>query len=238
MEDGLSERESVTYLRASMGKLRKKTTKEDPKAVEWKDDDGVSHYDLVYGNLIGALVGVYFKDHPEYGRQWSIKVKAGQQFYSVQMTENSRYGIDFLKKLPNLVQGERYKFTPWEMETDGKKKGGLAIVRVSDEEKIGSFFQTFTDLGNGQWDITNIRNFPDFTGDRNDKDDWKSYYIQVTKFLRNYALKFLQTDWISGAKAVETQKKTDPAVAAEAELPSDEPPMFKHASPGDDDLPF
>ena len=236
MQDGLQERENTTFLRASMGKLRKKTTKEDPKAVEWKDDDGNSHYDLVYGNLVGAIVGVFFKDHPEYGRQWNVKVKAGNDFYSVQMTENSRYGIDFLKKLPNLTQGVRYKFTPWEMETNGKKKGGLAIVRVSDEEKIGSFFQNFLDLGNNQWDIKNINGFPDFTGDREDKDDWKSYYIQVAKFLRNYALKYLQTDWISKAVATEPTRKTDPAVAAESALPQDDAPDY--VTPGDSDLPF
>lgn len=238
MEDGLSERENVIYLRASMGKLRKRTTKEDPKAVEWADKDGAKHYDLVYSNLTGILLGVSHKDG-DYGHQWTFKVKAGETVYAVQLAENSKFGLDFLKKLPNLTQGKRYKFTPWEVERDGNTKGGIAIVRAEDEEKIQSFYQNFAGSEEEGWTITNVNGFPDIpmAMKKMAKDDWKIYFIQVAKFLREKSLNFLATKWVEGAVAPQATKKND-AVQAEIKQAEVSDMQEPYEFPKDDDLPY
>lgn len=210
MEDGLSERENIIYLRASMGKLRKKTTKDDPKAVEWEDKDKNKHYDLVYSNLTGLLVGVSHKDG-DYGHQWTFKVKAGETIYAVQLTENSKFGLDFLKKLPNLTQGKRYKFTPWEVEQDGNTKGGISIIRAEDEEKIQSYYQNFSGSEEEGWTITNINGYPDIPQPikKMTKDDWKIYFIQVAKFLREKSLLFVSTKFKDNAVVEQKAEKHD-----------------------------
>lgn len=236
-EDGLQERENITYLRASMGKLRKKTTKEDPKAVEWEDKDKNKHYDLVYAHLTGALVGVSHRDG-DYGHQWTFKVKAGDMVYAVQLTENSKFGFDFLKKLPNLTQGKRYKFTPWEVERDGVNKGGIAIVRIEDEQKIEPFFQKFEGSETEGWTITNINDFPDTPkpSKKMSKDDWKIYFIQVAMFLREHAQRFLQTEWIKNAVAPSEAKKQSVASEPESSEPGTMEPPYEF--PRDDSDPF
>jgi len=159
--------------------------------------------------------------------------------YAVQLAESSKFGLDFLKKLPNLVQGVRYKFTPWEVEKDGNTKGGIAIVRAEDEEKIQSFYQNFAGSEEEGWTITNVNGFPDIPQPikKMAKDDWKIYFIQVAKFLRESSLNFLATKWVSGAVEPQKSEKKD-AVKAEIKQAENEMDIPDYVAPGDDDLPF
>ncbi len=240
---GLEKQEQKTYLTISRGKLRKKCSPETPGAVEWVDKDKNKHYELVYNRLTGVLEDVRFKDDAKFGKQWSFIVRDGQDLFAVQMVEGSRAGLDLLKKLPNLTQGETYRFTPWQSEENGKVKGGLAIVRVADDEKIGSYYQEFTEEGSGNWKVTNLHGFPEPEGDikKYDTDDWKIYFTKLAKFLRLNAFEYLKGGFKSGDILLGApQSGNSPVETKNAPVDSTQPDGIPEdvPIPSDDDLPF
>jgi hypothetical protein len=217
---GLTESTKKTYLSIAIGKIRKKSDDKDDKAVMRELKDKSKVYERVYQNISGKLDSIVMREHEEYGKSWVLTIVDGDDTFAVQVSEDSRYGNDLLKKIPNLHKGSIYKFTPYDFERNGKHKVGLAIEDRSGK-KIESYYQKFTGNDQEGWKVENLNGFPEFTGDKNDKDDLKIYFTTVTKFLRLNAQKALQLSFLEPAPPVETP-------------PVDEQAPF----PKDDDLPF
>lgn len=195
-EPGLSRKEEQElYLKIAYGKICAKTTKDNPLAVERKDKDGQVHYYLEYDSLTGTLERIRFKDGHEYGKQWAFVVRAGSRLYAVQMREDSRACIDFLKKVPLLKRGETYTFSPYDFtDKKGKRAAGLTI-KDAGFNKVPSYYQEYITHVDGKVSVKNIHGYPEFSGNPKDKEDWKIYYIQVVKFLRERALSYLATEF-------------------------------------------
>ena len=209
-----------TYMNISLGKLRKRSDEKDSKAVQRELKDKSKVYERVYQSITGVLESITMKDHEEYGKSWILNLEAEGEIYAVQVQEDSRYGTDLLKRLPRLHKKSIYKFTPYDFTRNGKHRAGLAIEDESGK-KIESFFQSFSGNEKDGWKVENLNGFPNFGGDSRDKDDLKIYFTQVTKFLRNYALKHLQTEFLEPAPPVEIAEHDDSV-----------------PSPSDGDLPF
>lgn len=210
---GLEGTVSHIYVNIAFGRIRMKASKDDPKAVERKNKSGESSWGIEYQSISGVLDDVKFRTHEEYGNSWNVFIKDGTDNYCLQISEDSRFGVDFLKKLPNLHRGEPYKFTPYDYEKDKKRKIGLSIVDGGNN-KVQSFYEKFTEKGD-KWEVELLHGFPTFTGNSKDKDDLKIYFTQVAKFLRTQAQEFLKSKF----SIIEEPKAETTEAGPESDLP-------------------
>jgi len=88
------------------GKIRRKARADDPKAVERILNNGEKTYAIEYNCIGGILDGIRFKDDERYGKSWTLFVNDGDEQYAIQVSENTRYASDLMKRIPNLVRGE------------------------------------------------------------------------------------------------------------------------------------
>ena len=188
---GLNEASNKVFLRVSNGKICKTVDQSTPGAQARETKKGDTIYELVWESLTGILDQINFRDHQEYGKSWILDIMDDDKTFALQIHEDSRYGIDILKKIPRLYHGKKYTIKPYEFEQNGKRKAGISILEESSGEKIGSFYQEFTDKGDGTWDVKDLHDFPKFEGDKKDKDDLKIYFVQLAKFLRGKALEHI-----------------------------------------------
>lgn len=72
-------------------------------------------YEERFKDLTATLVGIETKEN-DYGKQWSLKFKDGDDTYIVNLPYSSRYASSFLKALPNLNLLDNVRFMPWAMK--------------------------------------------------------------------------------------------------------------------------
>jgi len=204
---GLNEQTNRIYLNAVLGKLRKKVKEGDTGSKSRELKDGSVVWERVYNSVTGSLDNIVFHESDDYGNSWSVDLKDGEETYRIQVSENSRYGMDLLKKLPNLKSNINYKITPYDFEDNGKRRCGLSIAHG--EEKITSYYQKFTKDGD-KYTVENLHGYPSFNGDSKDKDDLKIYYTMAAKFLRKEALARLKDIFINTEDTVSKVNKIFP----------------------------
>lgn len=151
--------------------LRKYETSSGEKGEKWEK---------TYDTLSGIINGIYFRKG-DYGNQLHVVIDD----INLSMNADSSFAIDFMKKLPNINIEETVIFGGYSFITKdtGKRKKGISIVQsVEDEdEKIQNFF----------WNEVTKKpssGFPVPKGKTKDydTDDWKVFFISVTKFLVKY----------------------------------------------------
>lgn len=194
------------FINIAQGRFRIPCEETNPKAVkrEWEKDGkkGVKH-ELVYSKLSGIITGIKFKDS-DFGEQIAIEVSSGQEKYIINVASDSRYALDFMRRLPGVEFHKEVELTPYDMENEGGKKN-TGIKVVQDGETIK----------NKYWDDDskkNLHGMPEMTDKNPDSDDWKMYFIKVKKFLK---------------KRVEEQieKELNPIAKKEAEIEEDDLPF-------------
>lgn len=180
---GLTERTNRIYLSIGFGKLRMKCSPDNPKAIKRETDKGTT-YAIEYTSISGTLDAIIFRDDPNYGRSWLLQITDKEQ-YQVQVSEESRYASDLLERIPNLVIGEIYKFTPYDFEDvlNKKRRVGLSIKTLSDE-KVENYYKIYNE-DKKEWIYKH--GYPTYDGDWKDKDEMKIYFMRVLKFLRTEA---------------------------------------------------
>lgn len=188
---GLNKPVNRTYLKIAFGRLRQKAEETTPGAESRKKEDGSVVWENVYADLTGILENVRFQTHEEYGNSWIVEVADGNEKYAIQVSEDSAYGRDLLKKLPNLYRGSIYTFKPFDFERDKRKYAGISIILMPDEIKIGSFYHQYEGQGEDT-KVTLLNGYPAYEGPKNDKDEWKIYCLKVAKFLRGKAMEHLK----------------------------------------------
>ena len=182
------------FLRVSNGRICKTVPEGTEGAVPRVTKKGDTVHELIWESASGLLDSIDFRDHPEYGKSWTLTIIDGIDTYGLQVHEDSRYGMDLLKKVPNLFHGKLYVFRPYEYEKNGKTRSG---IEIKDEagNRVQSFYQKFTDLGEGKWQVEDLYDFPKFEGDSKDKDDLKIYFVKLAKWLRAKATLHLAGDF-------------------------------------------
>ena len=180
---------NVTYLKIIKGSFRQEVEAGTPgaKTREWEaaGNSGVKH-ELIWKNLRGIIDSVLIDDvtfnDGKAIQVLKVRVTNGDEAAQFSTQTNSRFAIDFMKKLPNIKPGVEVSINPYDFEPKpGEKKTGMNIVQ--DGEKIYSAY----------WDnekkkpLKGIPVVEDSTGF--DSDDWKMHFVKEKKFLVKETIK-------------------------------------------------
>lgn len=139
---------------------------------EYEDKEGVkqSKTELVFDEVSGVITKISFEEG-DYGKSLILEID-GDGVVSLNTTSN--FGEDVMKKLPNVNLSQSIRLVPYSFEEAGKSRKGITIYQ-NDEKVQNHYYDT---------DAKKVSNgMPEFSGDKNDKDDWKIYFMQVRKFL-------------------------------------------------------
>ena len=183
---GLEKNESKVYANIiADGSIRIQTDKNDPEAVLREYEvDGVKgeKYELKYSSLAGLIKKIVFQDG-KFGVQLQVTSQDDEE-YVLSMPVGSNFASGLLKKLPNVDLNVEVKVKPYaftDKET-GKAKKGITVYQGDDgENKVDSFFFDGKKTTNGFPELPAKKEYSEWTS-----DDWKVYFIGVTKFLRQY----------------------------------------------------
>lgn len=223
--------EGGKYLNITAGRIRRTVEKDTPgaKMREWETKDGKKgvKYELVYSNIAGLITNVRFHDG-EFGEQLLVTIKAGEEFFTLTMPSDSRYALNFMRRIPGVNFHHEAILTPYDVEDGGKRNTGIKIAQ--DGETIGDFF----------WDKDKKENkhgIPQMNVDMPDSDDWKMHFMQVKKFLKKFVNESItpQLQGMIGQPKASTQPGGDGAEWNPGEPPPDEMPIGFHA---EKDTPF
>jgi len=153
------------------GKLRQRVEPEvegaEEREIEYKDGTKKTVYELIYDNLDGYIENISFKD-TDFGKMINIAIDG----VVISLNTEGKHFSTFARRLPSIDFKKKVYLTPYDFESDGKRMVGISVVQ--DDEKIDDYFY------DGK---KNINGIPKFEGNKDDKGDWKIYFIQVEKFL-------------------------------------------------------
>lgn len=179
---GLIENEFKNYATIiSDGSIRIKSEESDPKSVlrryELSDGTKGEKWELVYGALEGLI-----NDIQIYDNKWGKTLQITVDEITLSINMSSSFAIDILKKLPNVDLTQKVKFTPYSFKgNNGKLQKGVTVTQ--ENKKILNFFFDVDKKESINGHPAFPENYKDF-----DKDDWKTYFIQISKFLQKYLL--------------------------------------------------
>lgn len=154
---GLLEREDkgrLLYVLAD-GLLREQVdeTTEGAKLRVVKDDDGnvkAEKWELTYPGVKGFITGVQTYDG-DYGTNINIAIKdTDDEEFVLSLKANSKYGEDFLHKLPNVNFEECIVIKPYNFESDGKKMTGVSLTQG--DTKLKNAYNWKNEAG--EWEST------------------------------------------------------------------------------------
>lgn len=177
-------RVSGLYFTVIDGSFRTKVNQDHPQATmrEYETKDGAKaiKYERIVNSLAGYIEDIGIHDS-DYGKVVQIKLDPNAEGRNpiIQLSVETNYGEDFLKKLPAIDLTKEVKLAPYSFTDDsGRDVRGISVYQG--EEKIKNFFYDGEKTING---------FPEPEGDTQDysKEDWKIHFLKCRKFLINYA---------------------------------------------------
>ena len=204
---GIDKGSNTRFASIKEGSIRVKTTEDDtsPNLVKREytnpttKEDGVA-YELKYAFLDGFIENIEF-DELDWGKVLNITIDG----ITLSINTSSRFGTDFMMKLPNIDLSKEVRIRPYDFESkdNGKRIVGLSIMQG--ESKIQSFFTEKTKDGK----FKSVNGIPEVKPEdykKFDKDDWNMHFTKVKKFLIEYTEKkvlpkanFIEVD-LSNAK--------------------------------------
>lgn len=147
MSLGTHENSPKTYLTVGFGKLRQKSlsnkekvTSSTPGAVMRETASGNESWALEYDYITGVISYIQFKEDRDYGNSYEVVLKDGPETFQLSFKADSRYWVDFMKKLPNIDLSQELKITIYDFEdkTTQKRKAGTSVEQNS--AKVLSFY--------------------------------------------------------------------------------------------------
>lgn len=170
------------------GKFRTKVNEDTPNAVrrDWTTPDGKSgvKYELVYNALFGKIEGIKVVDG-DYGKQIVITLEEDEdgQTPVIALSADSKYGVDFMKRLPNAKLDQPIRFIPFDFEDEkGKRLVGLRLEHKDDAGKYTVKIQNY--FSDGEKALHDFPVPPANAKEIWDKKDWKNYFdYTIVKFL-------------------------------------------------------
>lgn len=180
-----------TYYSINEGKFKRKVTEDTEGAIarKWETPDGKSgiKYELHYNALFGTIQDIKIVDG-EYGKQILVTLDKDEDGNTpiIALSTTSKYGVDFLKKLPAIDLSKEVRLMPFNFENeDGKEITGLRIDHKGADEKFTEKVNNFFSDGE-----KSINGYPDPEPNAKEnysKEDWKNYFNYVVpKFLIAY----------------------------------------------------
>lgn len=194
------------------------------REYETKDGQkGVKH-ELVAPAITGKIEDIYIHDG-DFGKQIIIRLEETDDGITpiLQFNVNSSFGRSVLEKLPAVDFDKPVTFRPYNFTDDnGKERKGVSITQDNGARKI---INAFYDTENKKALIEGYPIVPD-ESKKWDKDDWKIFFIQRTKFM----LKYLEENIIS--KFNEKFKKE---FSSQGKIPNN---VYQDEELNPDDVPF
>lgn len=181
---GLQKKEKISYLKIADGKLRAKSTKDNPNAEErYVEINDKFLYELVYTTCEGYIRAILQQDHEEYGTSYSLVLydPATREKYSLQMGEKSRYFASLVMHLPNIDLSKPVEVKPYSFKQDGKSSIGISFKQ--DGKKVPNFYKDYDAESNTTTPKHGMEAF-DFAKVKNDKDERSILQIKLLKFFK------------------------------------------------------
>lgn len=177
----LENKSNKNYYKFKQGYFYRKTDESNPnyQVKEFETKDGKESYGGVYARKISGMVSsVYIRESEYEGSKFeslNIEFEDGDV---ITFSVISKAGSSVMSVLPSVDFSKELSLLAWEVEG----KTGVTLKQKNDdgeEYKLEHFFYDFETKRpkNGA---------PEFTGDKNDKDDWKIFFKQQEKFLKSY----------------------------------------------------
>lgn len=171
------------------GKLREEVpeTTEGAALRIVKDDAGnikAEKWELTYPGITGFVTGVTKYDG-EYGTNINVLFKdENEEEFTVSLKAKSRYGEDFLHKLPNLNFEKEVTLKPYNFTTDdGKDMRGVSLVQ--DDVKLTNAFN----WKNGdEW--KSVDGYPQVDEKKKPKnsDQWSVFFTQRREWVIDHLI--------------------------------------------------
>ena len=127
---------NTTYLSVADGNLVRQHKQANERTTERLTKTGKLVYEEKFKDLTAQLVTLTTKTN-DYGTQWQLEFKDGEDTYMVSLPYSSRYASSFLKALPNVKLGKELRFMPWSMkDSKDASKTVTGITLYQDGVKI------------------------------------------------------------------------------------------------------
>lgn len=153
-------------------------TTEGAKLRVVKDDDGTikaEKWEVTYPGIKGFITGVTTFDG-DYGTNILIAIKdTNDEEFTLSLNAKSKYGEDFLHKLPNVAFDKEITIKPYNFEADGgRKMAGVTLTQ--DEEKLTNAYNWKN--AEGEWEST--EGYPQVDEKKKPKnsDQWMVFFTQ------------------------------------------------------------
>ncbi|MDD4070060.1 MAG: hypothetical protein PHF05_06375 [Candidatus Izemoplasmatales bacterium] len=186
----LGTRESRTFASIIGGKIAIKCEEGTPGCVKRDYEikatgEKGTKYEMQYDYLKGVIEKIEFVDG-KFGQQIQILIDGT----TLVMGTDSKYGSDFMKKLPGINFDEVVTIRPYSMEKDGKKLAGVTVYQQGDGEDAVKIADQFYNKDTKEYN--NGFPKPKKETEKMSKTDWKSYFIGVQEFLVEYIINNVQ----------------------------------------------
>jgi len=124
---GLDNRVAGNYFSIFEGRFEKRVDEPIEGVTETRVNKvGATVHAKYYNEFTGKLVGIKVKDG-QYGKQWIISFKDGNDFYHWQSPYRNGFVSQFLKMLPNVDTSLPMRVQPQQKKVDGVMKSSLFI---------------------------------------------------------------------------------------------------------------
>ena len=160
-------------------------TAEGAKLRIIKNDDGTEKmrkWEYLYPGISGFITGVTTRDG-DYGTSVLIAIKdSNDEEFTLALQAKSKYGEDFLHKLPNVDFTKEITIKPYNF-TDGERKVS-GVTLTQDGEKLTNAFNWKDD--NGEWQ--SVDGYPQVDEKKKPKnsDGWMVFFTQRREWVIEY----------------------------------------------------
>ncbi len=127
-----SEGAFTIYLTVADGHLVRQHKTPTANTSERVTKTGKLVHEETFKDLKAMLVDIETREN-DYGKQWQLKFKDGEENFVIQMPFSSRYASSFLKALPNVDLSQPVRFMPWSMQDKNdatKKVTGITMYQA------------------------------------------------------------------------------------------------------------
>lgn len=116
----LGNNNSAIYLNIADGKIVRRFQSPTANSRERVTKTSKTVHEEFYSFVEGVITDIQTREN-DYGKNWMVSLKDGDESYILQMDYSSGYSSAFLKALPNVDLSSKVKLTP-KMTIEGDKK--------------------------------------------------------------------------------------------------------------------
>lgn len=177
-------KQNVLYLNIAQGNLVQKVDDDHPDATvrKFERPDGTigTTTEIEYMDVSGVITGVKV-EKGKYGTQAHVYLQSGENRAALRFPYESDYFTDFAKRLPGVDLTKPVTLKPYQIENDEGEYPSRGISVQQDGEKFKNYFYD----PDKKKTLHGMPSVSKKEAAKYDSEDWKLYFGQVRKFLRN-----------------------------------------------------